>query len=31
MNPMKDMSTYYLERFRIEMERMPAMLKGVYG
>lgn len=31
MNPMRDMSTYYMERFRIEMERMPAMLKGVYG
>jgi hypothetical protein len=31
MNPMKDMSTYYLERFRIEMERMPARIRGVHG
>jgi len=31
MNPMRDMSTYYLERFRIEMERMPARMRGVYG
>ncbi len=31
MNPMKDMSTYYFERFRIEMERMPAMARGNYA
>jgi hypothetical protein len=31
MNPMRDMSTYYLERFRIEMERMPSRIRGVHG
>jgi hypothetical protein len=31
MNPMRDMSTYFLERFRIEMERVPAVAKGTYG
>lgn len=31
MNPMRDMSTYYLERFRIEMDRMPARIRGVHG
>jgi len=31
MNPMRDMSTYYLDRFRIEMERMPARIRGVHG
>lgn len=31
MNPMRDMSTYFLERFRIEMERVPARIRGVHG
>jgi hypothetical protein len=31
MNPMRDMSTYYLERFRIEMERMPGLVRGTHG
>jgi hypothetical protein len=31
MNPMRDMSSYFLERFRIEMERMPHYLRGVHG
>jgi hypothetical protein len=30
-NPMRDMSTYYYERFTAEMEHMPAMARGVYG
>lgn len=28
MNPMRDMSTYYLERFSAEMARMPASVRG---
>jgi hypothetical protein len=31
MNPMKDMSTYFLERFRIEMDRVPSRMRGVHG
>ncbi len=31
MNPMKDMSSYYLERFKIEVDRMPARVRGVHG
>jgi len=31
MNPMRDMSTYFLERFEIEMKRAPARLRGVRG
>lgn len=31
MNPMRDMSTYFMERFRIEMERMPSRIRGARG
>lgn len=31
MNPMRDMSTYFYERFKIEMSMMPAMERGVHG
>lgn len=31
MNPMRDMSVHFYERFVIEMERMPARQRGVHG
>jgi hypothetical protein len=31
MNPMRDMSSYFMERFTIEMDRMPARIRGVHG
>ena len=31
MNPMRDMSSYYMERFVLEMERIPARIRGVHG
>jgi len=31
MNPMRDMSSYYLDRFRIEMDRIPSRPRGVHG
>lgn len=31
MNPMRDMSGYFLERFRIYMDMMPSMERGVHG
>jgi hypothetical protein len=31
MNPMKDMSSYFLERFRIEMDRLPHRIRGAHG